>query len=314
MSKSRLKNLSNLPTLGPGAKIGEGDTFIIYDLLPTAVEDAAESKPLSETIFDSLYKEVSWQKMYHAAGEVPRLVAVQGVVGPDGSKPVYRHPSDQSPPLLPFTPGVDLVKKAAEKVVGHQLNHVLIQLYRDGRDFISEHSDKTLDIVHGSKIVNASFGAQRTMRLRRKKKDTPQADDESAASDLPSQRETQRVHMPHNSLFVLGLETNRAWLHGINADKRIASERSVEELAYDGMRISLTFRDIGTFLSLDESLIWGQGAKGKTHEHASKVVVGDEAETENMIIAFGRENHQDEGWNWQEAYGQGFDVLHFRTS
>lgn len=314
MSKSKLRNLSNLPSLGAGDKIGEGDTFIIYNLLPTTDEDVSDSRPPGDTIFHTLYNEVSWQKMYHAAGEVPRLVAVQGTIGPEGCKPIYRHPSDQSPPLLPFTPGVELVKKAAEKAVGHELNHVLIQLYRDGRDYISEHSDKTLDIVHGTKIVNASFGAQRTMRLRRKKKNVPLVDDNDVASDSSGQRETERIHMPHNSIFVLGLETNRAWLHGINADKRIASERAAEELAFDGMRISLTFRYIGTFLSEDDSLIWGQGARGKTREKAGKVIVGDVIETENMIRAFGRENHQDEGWDWQEAYGQGFDVLHFLTS
>jgi alkylated DNA repair dioxygenase AlkB len=313
MSKTKLRNLSNLPSLGPGDKIGEEDSFIVYDLLPTTPETPSDTEPLSDTIFNMLYKEVAWQKMYHAAGEVPRLVAVQGAIGADGSKPIYRHPSDQSPPLQEFTPAVKLAKAAAEKVVGHELNHVLIQLYRDGKDYISEHADKTLDIAHGTYIVNASFGARRTMRLRRKKKVDLTPDGE-AASDAPSgQRETQRIHMPHNSLFVLGLNTNRAWLHGINADKRLESERSAEELAYGGMRISLTFRQIATFLNADDTRIWGQGAKSKTRDGAGQVVVGDAVETDRMICAFGRENHQDEGWDWEEAYGEGFDVLHFRT-
>lgn len=335
MTKSKLKNLSNLPTRGPGDAVGEGDSFIKYDFLPDDIRDPIiDTNPLHTSIFSFLYSEVRWQKMYHAGGEVPRLVAIQGTIDPkDGSKPIYRHPSDQSPPLLPWTHNVDIIRKEAEKIVGHELNHCLIQLYRNGEDYISEHSDKTLDIVRGSSIVNVSFGAQRTMRLRTKKgyhpaPNTPVTestkvetrketddDDLDAASkrdDSTSERITQRIPMPHNSIFTLGLLTNGRWLHGINADKRRAEERSDAEKANNAQRISLTFRQIGTFLSRDETEIWGQGAKGKEKDLASMVVSGDEAETERMIRAFGRENHEWE-FDWDGVYGEGFDVLHFRS-
>jgi alkylated DNA repair dioxygenase AlkB len=52
---------------------------------------------------------------------------------------------------------------------------VLIQPYRTGAvraDYISEHSDKTIDVVRVSRIVNLSLGARRTMMLRTKKDDT----------------------------------------------------------------------------------------------------------------------------------------------
>ena len=269
--------------------------------------------------------------MYHAGGEVPRLVSIQGTVDPkNGSKPIYRHPSDQSPPLLPWTHSVDVVRKEAEKAVGHELNHCLIQLYRTGEDNISEHSDKTLDIVHGSSIVNVSFGAQRTMRLRTKKGYFPTntvaskgAEDSKNGNDNnketmshstttieDGQRVTQRIPMPHNSIFILGMKTNARWLHGIQADKRAAAERSDAEKAYNGMRISLTFRHIGTFLSRDESEIWGQGAKSKSKELPGEVVSGNKEKTDKMIAAFGKENHQWE-FDWKGVYGDGFDVLHF---
>jgi hypothetical protein len=248
--------------------------------------------------------------MYHAAGEVPRLVAVQGTVGEDGSMPIYRHPSDQAPPLLPFSKHVNIVRKEAEQIIGHPLNHVLIQLYRDGKDYISEHSDKSLDIARGSSIVNASFGAQRTMRIRTKK--GAASTNASQLKEAESQRTTQRIPMPHNSLFVLGLRTNQIWLHGINADKRLAADRNDEEKAYNGMRISLTFRNISTFLDKAETKIWGQGAKSKTKDEAHDVVNGDAEETAKMIKAFGVENHEGEAFVWDEVYGQGFDVLHFR--
>jgi glutathione S-transferase/alkylated DNA repair dioxygenase AlkB len=299
---SKLKSLANLPVLGPGDHIAEGDSRIINDFFPTDFHHPTDpSQPLKDLIFAQLYNEVRWHRMLHQQGEVPRLVCCQGAFGDDGSMPVYRHPADQTLPLLHFSPKVQVIRKQAEKLVGHPLNHVLIQLYRSGNDFISEHSDKTLDIVKESSIVNVSFGSQRTMRLRTKK---PQTGDTTEY-----QRDTQRVHMPHNSMFVLGLQSNEKWLHGIMPDKRIAAERSESETDFDGIRISLTFRYIGTFLDARESTIWGQGATAKEQRDAADVINGDEVEAERMIRAFSRENHHPE-FNWDEWYGDGFDVLH----
>ncbi|EAL92138.1 hypothetical protein KXV22_002885 [Aspergillus fumigatus] len=275
---------------GPGDKIGEGDSRIIYDL------------DLPEDAFASIRSEVAWQKMYHMSGQVPRLVAVQGQTRDDGSIPIYRHPADESPPLRPFTPTVNQIRIIVERILGHPLNHVLIQLYRDGQDSISEHSDKTLDIVRGSFICNVSLGAQRVMTLRNKVK----AADED-------QRPTQRISMPHESLFILGEKTNMRWLHGIRPDKRQAAEKSTEELAYGGERISLTFRHIGTFLNEAGDAIWGQGAVSKDQSQANTVIHGDPAETERLVRAFGQENQATE-FDWDAVYGGGFDVVNFVTT
>ncbi|KAL1961412.1 hypothetical protein VTO42DRAFT_140 [Malbranchea cinnamomea] len=296
--KSKKDQAAAKTTLGPGDTIGEGDTWVAYDL------------DLPPNTFELLRNEVNWQKMYHMSGPVPRLVAVQGAVQPDGSIPIYRHPADESPPLLPFSPTVDMIRRVVEEKLGHPLNHVLIQLYRDGQDRISEHSDKTLDIVRGSYICNVSLGAQRTMTLRTK------ASAKAAAADHEggdSGRQSQRVPLPHNSLFVLGEQTNMRWLHGIRADKRPDSEKSPEERAFNGERISLTFRQIGTFINPDTDTIWGQGAVSKTKEHARQIMHGESPETERMIRAFGQENHATE-FDWDAHYGHGFDVVNFVTT
>jgi len=305
-----LHSLATLPVLGPVDTIAEGDSRIIHDFFPGDLRHPTNtSKPLKDLIFTQLYNEVRWQKMLHQQGEVPRLVCCQGVFGEDGSMPVYRHPSDQAAPLLHLSPKVQVIRKQAEKLVGHPLNHVLIQLYRSGNDHISEHSDKTLDIVKGSSIVNVSFGAQRTMRLRTKKMSTKT--DDAVEDNNP--RETQRVALPHNSMFVLGLASNAKWLHGIMPDKRLASERSVAETDYSGMRISLTFRHIGTFIDAKENTIWGQGATAKDQRDAADIINGDSAEAERMIRAFSRENHSPD-FTWAEHYGDGFDMLHLHAS
>jgi nicotinamidase-related amidase len=284
----------------------EGDTTVILNVLPPSIEDG---------IFDKLKSEVKWQKMSHQGGEVPRLVAVQGAVADDGSMPVYRHPSDEAPPLLPFSPSVAAIRDEAEKQLGHPLNHVLIQFYRDGTDYISEHSDKSLDIVKGSYITNVSLGAERTMvfRTKRADRDTPKR----APSDSPptegNKRKIQRARLPHNSLCRVGLTTNMRWLHSIKQDKRLDREKSDAELAFGGSRISLTLRQIGTFLDREHKLIWGQGATSKTRAGAKPVINGQSDEMVAMLRAFGTENHSSH-FDWEEHYGNGFDVLHMSSS
>ncbi|KAK2738061.1 isochorismatase family protein family [Colletotrichum kahawae] len=282
----------------------EGDTTVVYNIIP---------KPLAEDIFEKVRDEVSWQRMSHQGGEVPRLVAVQGEVAGDGSMPVYRHPSDESPPLLSFSPAVREIKTEVEKQLGHPLNHALIQFYRDGTDYISEHSDKTLDIVKGSYIANVSLGAERTMVFRTKRRDKDPSSTESPSGEDSKKRQIARAKLPHNSLCRMGLETNMRWLHAIRQDKRMERDKTPAELAFSGGRISLTFRQIGTFLDRDGTVIWGQGATCKSRDEAKLVINGQSPEAVGMLHAFGTENHSTT-FDWDRHYGMGFDVLHMNHS
>ncbi|KAK4142692.1 uncharacterized protein C8A04DRAFT_13025 [Dichotomopilus funicola] len=319
-------------TTAVGERLCEGDTHVITNVLPPS---------LATDAFERLLEEVSWASMSHMGGEVPRRIAVQGDVSDDGSMPVYRHPADESPPLLPFSPTVLQIKTEIEKHLGHSLNHVLIQHYRTGNDYISEHSDKTLDITPGSFIANVSLGAERTMILRTKRppkekhagadqeepstastteptttttaaaasKESPTGADTSANTVT---RQTHRAPLPHNSLLRMGLRTNTRWLHAIRQDKRADRDRTAPELAYGAARISLTFRRIGTFIDASQALIWGQGATSKTRDGAKEVLNGQTEEAVRLLKAFGAENNKSE-FDWDEWYGAGFDVLHMGT-
>ncbi|KAF9254993.1 hypothetical protein L218DRAFT_1082073 [Marasmius fiardii PR-910] len=286
--------------MGEGDKIGAGDSYLAKDIL---------GEELSRDIFRKVKEEVKWDVMHHRGGEVPRLVAVQGQVETDGSFPIYRHPSDESPPLNEFTPTVSLIRNRVQQLIGHPVNHALIQFYRSGKDYISEHSDKTVDVIRGSYIVNVSLGARRVMTLRQKKDRIASGQAEGDETTGGLTRASQRIPLPHGSMFVMGLETNKSWLHGINHDNRPVTVKSDVELMEDGGRISLTFRHIGTFLTADQKKIYGQGATGKTRDEAKDVVNGTEA-GERLICAFGQENH-DSKFDWDKWYGAGFDVLHF---
>jgi alkylated DNA repair dioxygenase AlkB len=274
--------------------LAAGDTHLCCDALGGAIDLA--------TVYAAVEREVGWSEMYHRGGLVPRLVAVQGSLGDDGVEPLYRHPVDGQPAMRPWTPTVDALRRAAEAVVGHPLNHGLLQLYRHGRDWISEHADKTLDVARPSSIVNVSLGSVRTMALRPK---------EGRATDGSS---TLKVPLPHGSVFVLGLETNRRWYHAIK--QRGAGPD-------DGPRISLTFRSIGTWLDPVTGAVWGVGAPSRTRAEATARagvraalpsaerarVERDEAE--RMLRLF-REENIDPSFD-AGAYGPGFEVVDLRS-
>ncbi len=280
--------------------ICDGGSEIIHNLLPQS--EASD-------VFEKVRDEVRWQKMSHQGGNVPRLVSVQGEIGEDGSIPIYRHPADESPPLLPFTPAVSLIRSEVERRLGHKVNHCLIQFYRDGTDYISEHSDKTLDVAPDSFIANVSLGALRSMTFRTKK---PPREQHALQDEEKMPRLSCKVPLPHNSMCKMSLRTNMKWLHGIRQDKRAVQEKSEAELAYDVGRISLTFRLIATFLDRSQTKIWGQGAVAKEKKDARTVVNGGVSQAEKMLWAFGKENHSSD-FDWLEAYGEGFDVLHIQN-
>lgn len=221
--------------------------------------------------------------------------------------------------------------------LNQSFNHVLIQLYRDGSDYISEHADKTLDILIGSNIVNLSFGASRTMALKSKKYITSKSCSPTqdiatpTVNSLPTspqlERITQKIPLRHNSAFVLGWETNRYFLHSIKQDKRLITEKSPDEYAFNGERISLTFRTIATFRRINGSL-YGQGAKIKSaqlcnaateadvNNHNSDSVASEvtlnsskleENEKKLLYEAFSAENHN-AGFDWAQYYALGFEV------
>jgi len=171
-----------------------------------------------------------------------------------------------------------------------------------------------------------------TLRTKKDASATASTGNELAGDDgdggaATVQRTTQRIPLPNNSLFVMGLETNARWMHSVHTDKR---PDNTKDPAERGPRISLTFRHIGTFLTpfsppppssptgqvqeqvQAQQLIFGQGATGKSRAEAQPVVHGGEG-AERLLAAFGAENHQSE-FDWEKTYGEGFDVLHFATS
>lgn len=248
---------------------------------------------LFSNIFNLIKEEVMFYPMKHMGGDVPRLIAVQAEIK-EGIKPFYRHPLNNLPETVHFTPFVKVIKEEIEEITGEKFNHCLIQFYRNSSDYISEHSDKTLDILKDSTIVNYSIGAQRRMFLRNKKT-----------------REKIIYELPHNSLFILNWNDNKHFVHAIKQDKRPDNLKNEEELAYNKARISLTFRNIATY-ELEDGRIFGQGSRYKTKEELPFlnkynlfVEYSRPYENQKILEAFTKEN-KEHNFNWDEYYKSGF--------
>lgn len=91
--------------------------------------------------------------------------------------------------------------------------------------------------------------------ILRNKRDTPK----------DARGRNQRVCLPHNSLFVLGWESNKEWTHEIRRDKRRPAIKRPDEKREGGQRISITFRHVATYLRPD-GRAYGQGAPYKSEE------------------------------------------------
>ncbi len=264
----------------------------------SSLDCAALSACIDDNTFQTLDNEVAWNQMIHRGSAVPRLIALQGAKEPDGVEPLYRHPADAQPPLTHWTPTVDAIRQEVERRIGHPLNHCLIQLYRNGRDFIGEHADKTLDVMRPSVIVNVSLGATRSMLFRSK------ADKGAVPQKLP---------LPHGSFFMLNLDSNQKFYHGI---KQLGNDGT------DAPRISLTLRYIGTYYNPTNGAVWGIGAPSKTRAEANARVewinslsseqrlAKETAEVDRMLRLFREENIND---NFDaNSYQPGFDILDFQ--
>ncbi len=243
------------------------------------LESVLDSKCEPAELLDTVRDEVEWQAgITHRGGALPRRFATQALIEPE-KIPLYRHPMDGDPVVLPFSPTVDKIRlRLTQLLPAETFNHVIIQEYRSGEDFIAEHADKTLDIAKGSVIVNYSIGETRTMKLRSK-------------DHIDSKYEITDVTLKHDSAFLLDLAMNRKYKHSIRKVMNMVAKP----------RISLTFRNIATYYepTEDGARVYGQGAP-KLGQKALSV--------DELLHAWHEENSSSTA-TWDELYSRGFPFI-----
>lgn len=203
--------MNQLDIFGPTQ--GDGETIKInngeYIYIPNFFE-----KKIADALLDRFLNNVEWNQeemnMYGRVVKFPRLTSWYG----DQDKPysfsgITLRPHPWSKELL-------YVKNQIEPICELTFNSVLLNLYRDGNDSISWHTDAEKELGQNPLIASVNFGAERKFQLRHR--DT---------------KDKIEITLRHGSLLIMKGELQHYWEHQVPKTKQVLNER-----------VNLTFRII----------------------------------------------------------------------
>jgi alkylated DNA repair dioxygenase AlkB len=160
-----------------------------------------------------------WQQpelvIYGKRVKVPRLTAWYGDPGA-----TYVYSGIKNRPIS-WTAPLRALKGAVEAAAATHFNSVLLNLYRNGNDYMSWHRDDEPELGNSPKIASVSLGVTRRFDLRQ------------VCSNSGQKRMTHRIELAHGSLLLMWGRTQRQWEHGIPKEPKLSEPR-----------INLTFRMI----------------------------------------------------------------------
>lgn len=170
------------------------------------------SKQESDYYYEVLLNNTEWREyempMYDKIVTAPRMISWFQ----DRSDDI---PSRDAPEL---TEDLKKIRSRVEAEVGLKFNAVLLNLYRNGKDGVSWHSDKINRSGVNPVIASVTFGETRMFRLRHKfRKDLPLVE----------------IPLHHGSFLLMAGTTNSFWEHQV--------PKTAKEVL---PRINLTFRRI----------------------------------------------------------------------
>ncbi len=166
-------------------------------------------------ILEQLVSEVAWRsdviRLFGREMPIPRLAAWYGDPGR-----VYTYSGIRLEPLA-WTPLLADLRDRAGATAGTSFNSVLANLYRNGSDSVGWHADDEPELGVDPVIASLSFGATRTLAMRRR-------DGSYRAS----------VDLQDGDLMVMAGATQTLWVHRVPKVRRPVSPR-----------VNLTFRTVG---------------------------------------------------------------------
>ena len=171
-------------------------------------------KAESDSFLRNLRNEILWKQesmnMYGKKVNFPRLTAWYG----DNDKPYSFSGITLAP--HPWTDNLKTIKTKIETKTEAIFNSVLLNLYRDGNDSISWHTDAEKELGQNPIIASVNFGATRTFQLRH-----------------IETKEKIDIELTHGSLLIMQGEFQHFWQHQVPKTTKKVNER-----------INLTFRVI----------------------------------------------------------------------
>jgi alkylated DNA repair dioxygenase AlkB len=169
----------------------------------------------AQTLLSKLQNDVDWQqgsiRLFGKQVLEPRLI------GWAGEAP-YRYSGRTLPPRRRPQP-LARIWALAEEFAGVSFNHVLMNRYRDGQDYMGWHSDDEPELGPNPPILSVSLGATRRFLLKPK----------------PALAETRRLEwrMTDGALLFMAGSTQHHYVHSVPRERSVASTR-----------LNLTFRRV----------------------------------------------------------------------
>lgn len=168
----------------------------------------------ADKYFNSLLEKITWKNdeviVYGKHITTKRKIAWYG------DKPYRYTYSNTTKQALPWIGELSELKNIIEQHSGQSYNSCLLNLYHDGSEGMTWHSDAEKELKRNSAIASLSFGADRKFSFKHKKTN-----------------KTVSLLLQHGSLLVMKENTQTNWLHCLPKTTKI-----------NHARINLTFRTI----------------------------------------------------------------------
>ena len=172
------------------------------------------SKEASDHLFTSLMNSIPWKN--DEAIIFGKLIITKRKVAWYADKEFSYTYSKTTKKALLFTEELLNIKTKIEELTGETFNSCLLNLYHDGSEGMSWHSDGEKDLKKNGAIASVSFGAERKFAFKHKET-----------------KQVVNIILPHGSLLVMKDETQHHWLHRLPPTKKV-----------NRPRVNLTFRTI----------------------------------------------------------------------
>lgn len=170
----------------------------------------------AEHYFNRLLTTINWQ--HDSAVIYGKKITTKRKVAWYAERPFQYTYSNVTKQALPWTEELLQLKSIIEKETGESFNSCLLNLYHDGTEAMSWHSDGEKDLKKHGAIASLSLGAERKFFFRH----------------IESKHKIALM-LEHGSLLVMSGTTQTYWQHCLPAMRRI-----------DTARINLTFRTISS--------------------------------------------------------------------
>jgi len=166
--------------------------------------------------FNDLLNNIAWQ--HDQAVKFGQQIMTSRMIAWVGDNSFDYTYSNTTKRAQQWTPTLLTLKKIVEQECGETFNACLLNLYHDGSEGMTWHSDGEKDLKRNGAIASLSFGAERKFSFKHKKT-----------------QETVSLYLQNGSLLVMTGATQKNWLHRLPHSKLITTPR-----------INLTFRTIDT--------------------------------------------------------------------